>query len=164
MKNELTYLSIAKEPYSINYALFKGKSLISYGTKSIRNLKYTGNILLEVGNVVENLIKKHKPNLIITNLLDETLYQKPLLIKMVQVKSMIEYVALKHNILYVEFSTYGWEKRLLGSYITQTKKVNLVNKGYLIDLKKEQSPIADAIMLGEGVSHNRLQIGRKYIE
>lgn len=160
MTNELTYLSIAKEPYSVNYAVFKGKSLIAYGTNDIKYSSKTGNILNEVYDIVSNLISKYKVDVVLSNLIDIIKYSKKELVDIVRNKTMIEYVSNDLGCLYVEFKTFGWEKRILNNVITSNNKVNTINRGYRLDLRNEQVAIADAIILGEGVAHNRLQIGK----
>lgn len=160
MKNELTYLSISKEPYSINYAVFKGKTLNDYGVVELKQMLYTGNIILEVHKAIIDLIEKYKPTMITSQLIDEKKHTKHELRKIITNQTIIEYVCLTNDVLYVEFQTYGWEKRILNNVLTPNQKVKVINSGYNLSLKKEQSSIADAIILGEGVAHNRLQIGR----
>lgn len=161
-KDELTYLSIAKEPYKLNYAVFKGKSLVKFGIKHISYKQYTGNLILEIKHSVKSLIDEYGVDIVVSHLIDEKLYLKPLLIDMTIQKTMVEYTCLENNILYIEFQTYGWERRLTRNVVTNFQKVKIINRGYGLKLTKQDHEIANAIILGEGVAHNVLQIGRAY--
>lgn len=155
MMNNTNYLSISKTPYKLSYATFKGKSLTSYGEYDLNYLNYE----LETYNHITFLIKTHNIDIVLTNLIDYEEQPKKEIQKLSEFQTIIKLSALKNNALYTEFRTYGWEKRLLFNRITAKQKVETVNFGYDIDLKRNQVGIANAIILGEGVAHNRLQIG-----
>lgn len=155
MMNNINYLSISKTPYKLSYATFKGRVLTSYGEYNLDYLNHE----LETYDRITHLIKTHNIDIVLSNLIDYEKQPKIEIQKLSEFQTIIKLSALKNNALYTEFRTYGWEKRLLFSRVTARQKVETVNFGYDIDLKYNQAGIANAIILGEGVAHNRLQIG-----
>lgn len=88
-------------------------------------------------------------------------YVKKDLEKLIEYQTIIHLTSLNNGVLFSRFRTYGWEKRL--SYtknLSKTEKVRIVNFGYGLELDKDDVEIANSIILGEAVAHNKLQLGR----
>ena len=94
----------------------------------------------------------------LTQLLDLRYTMKRELEQIMQMRTILRKLCYDKNIMYNEFRTVGWEKR-----ITDLKKPSRIAK---LKIAKEYSnmidreEVADAIILAEGVVWNRLQIGR----
>jgi hypothetical protein len=152
----MKYLSISKTPYYIAYAVFENKSLYAYDKI---NLKGENELkrLVEWEGKVQEIIDSHSPTFLITHLLDFEYMMKKDLVKAVEVKTILQLVSEKNRVIYSEFKTDGWEKRIIGR-ITNARKIKFVNKSY--DIKIDDVEIANAIILAEGVAHDRLQIAK----
>jgi len=77
--------------------------------------------------------------------------------RIVEVRTILRLVCEQRNVMYNEFKTSGWEKRITENKPTKKNKLKIVNVGYEIELSDIE--IANAIILAEGVAWNRLQIG-----
>lgn len=152
----MRYLAIDKEPYALFYAIFDDKTLSDYGMVSFLR-KDENERVDEIWNKVAMLLDRTQPTFVITHLLDLRYTPKKKFEKMVEIKTILRKMCLDRNIIYHEFRTYGWEKR-----ITHMKKPSPKAK---LDVAKEYDEtinnvnIANAIILGEGVAYKRLQIG-----
>ncbi|GEM_PF-2823509 len=155
----MIYLAIDKHPYFIAYAVFEyeSKKLIRYGEIFFKE-KNESDRVNEIWVKLDILIKTVKPAIIVTHLIDLKMVLKKDLEHIFQIKTILRKLCIDYNILYNEFRTYGWEKR-----ITKLKKPSKTAK---LEIAKEYSQdiesvyIANAIILCEGVVWNRLQIGR----
>lgn len=152
----MKYLSISKTPYYIAFAVFQSKALINYGRLSLKGENELKR-LVEWEGMVEDLILEHKPTFLITHLLDFDYMMKKDLVRLVEIKTILQIVSEKNNVIYSEFKTDGWEQRIIGR-ATNLRKINFVNEGYGIEI--DDVEIANAIILAEGVAHKRLQIAR----
>lgn len=155
--NNINYLSIAKSPYKVSYAVFNGTTLKSYGEQHLKYLTYETDIF----KFIESMIKTHNIDIVLSNEINLERYLKKDIIKLSEFRTIIKLASLLNNSLYVEFRTYGWERRLTFNKPTPKNKISTINFGYDIELKENQFEIANAIILGEGVAHNRLQIGSR---
>lgn len=153
--SSINYLSIAKTPNNLNYAIFKNKKLVSYGVYKLDFIGYEKNVL----NIIESLIKQYKIDIVLTNDLLVDNYTKVELKTIVAFQTIVKVASIINGAMYSEFRTYGWKKRILFNRITPKQKIETINFGYELDLSYNDYGIADAIILGEGVAHNRLQIG-----
>jgi hypothetical protein len=152
-------LAIDKHPYFIAYALFKyeTRELLTFGIVYFKEKGETER-LGEIWERLESLLIETEPNGVLTHWLDLRNTLKRDLEHIMQVKTVLRKLCMDMNITYNEFRTNGWEKR-----ITDLKQPSKISK---IKIAKEYSPmidsveIANAIILGEGVVWNRLQIGR----
>lgn len=153
--NNIYYLSIATSPYSISYSIFKGKNLYKWG---IQNLTYL-NYEVETFDFISKLINENSIDVVLTKQIEFERHLKKDIQKLSEFQTIIKLSALKNNALYSEFRTFGWEKRLLFNRITTKQKIETINFAYDIDLKNSEVNVANSIILGEGVAHNRLQIG-----
>lgn len=156
----MRYLSIASEPYKISYAVFENKTLKLYGVKNIDYKLFISDTLLEIEKVIKDLIIEHKVDFVLMQMLDEKKFIKKDFEKIVEYRTIIHLTSLRNKVSFVEFKTSGWEKRLLMNIMTKKRKIDTINFGYELNLTTNDEGIADAIILGEGVAHNRLQIGR----
>ena len=155
----MIYLAINQSPYTIDYAVFDymSKELLQYGTAYYKEKDNTSRII-EIWESIEELLDDIKPNIVLTQLLDLRYTMKRELEQIMQMRTIIRKLCYDKNIMYNEFRTVGWEKR-----ITDLKKPSRIAK---LKIAKEYSnmidreEVADAIILAEGVVWNRLQIGR----
>lgn len=158
----MIYLAIDnKEAHKLSYAVFRDKSLIDYGELSLEYKVFTSDILLEIYDKVKYLIEQYKIDIVLTQLLNSKLAIKEEYEKLVEMRTCIKLCALHNKSLFSEFKTDGWEQRILYKRVTNSNKLQIINTGYRIELLKTQIGIANAIILGEGVAHNRLQIGKE---
>jgi len=155
----MTYLAIDKHPYFIAYALFnyETKKLIRWGIVYFQ-AKEESERITEIWNGVESLLKETDPTIVLTHWIDLRLTMKRDLEHIAQIKTILRKLCIDRKVMYNEFKTSGWEKR-----ITSQKKPSKAAK---LKIAKEYCQmidsveVANAIILGEGVVYNRLQIGR----
>jgi hypothetical protein len=152
----MKYLAISKTPYYVAYAVFLDKHLIDYG-KNYFTQDTPSKRLVELYNVIDNLIQEFRPQFILTHLIDKERTMKKDLERIVEVRTILRLVCENENILYNEFKTSGWEKRITDNKPTVARKLRLINDGYELDI--DDIEVANAIILGEGVAWNRLHIG-----
>lgn len=153
----MRYLSISKNPFFIAWAIFEDKQFISYGKECINGID-SEERLLNIHKIASKLIEEKKPTFVLTHIINAERTKKKVLDKVYEVRTIFKLVALQNNSIYAEFETSGWEKRIISERITDRKKLNFINRGYKIQL--DDTNIADAIILAEGVAWNRLQIGK----
>lgn len=152
----MKYLAISKTPYYIAYSVFEDKVLVDYG-----KIKLNGNCdlkrLVEWESAVNEIIKKHSPTFLLTHLLEiETLLKKDIE-KVVEIRTILKLLSEKNNIIYMEFKTSGWEKKIIGRS-TNFRKIQFINRSY--GTKIDDVEIANAIILCEGVAHKKLQVAK----
>lgn len=152
----MKYLSISKTPFYIAYAVFDGKDLIAHGRQLLSETNENKR-LLEWERQVEQLIDEHKPTFMLTHLLNKLRLKKADIERIVEVRTILKLLAEKKKVIYAEFKTSGWEKRITDRKPTNRRKIMLVNNGYGLELMNIN--VADAIILGEGVAWGRLHIG-----
>lgn len=152
----MKHLAISKTPYYLAYAVFDNLKLVAYGT--IRHSQPSERKrLVEWEDMVISLIEDYRPTFLLTHLLNKERTMKKDIEKIVEVRTIMKLACAKHNVIYAEFKTSGWEKKITGSKPTTHRKLKLVNDSYDLDIQDIE--IANAIILAEGVAHNRLQIG-----
>lgn len=153
--NKINYCSIITESNKISVCIFKGKELEFYEEKY---LTY-GESLYQINEYLEEKIKTYKIDMVITNHTDFETIMKKDLIQLIKNETIIEFTSEKNKAVFVKFRVLGWEKRLLANRPTNNAKISYINTMYDLNLTKEQIGLANAIILAEGVSHNRLQVG-----
>lgn len=153
--NNINYLAITKSPYKISYAIFQGTQLKSYGEYHLSYNNYEKDLYIKLNRI----IKGTSTDVIVSHELNFDKYLKKDIVKLSAFSTVVKLHAQLNDCVYAEFRTYGWEKRLTFNKPTNKNKVDTINFGYDLDLSVEQIDIANAIILGEGVAHNRLQIG-----
>lgn len=155
----MKYLSINKSTHTIDYALFKRetKELLEWGTIYFFE-KDINERIMEIWKKVEELLKAKKPNIVITQMVDLRHTLKKDLEHILQMRTIFRKLCYDQNIMYNEFKTSGWEKRITNLKNPSPKaKLDIAHEySNLIDRQE----IASAIILGEGVVWGRLQIGR----
>jgi len=160
----MRYLAIDKTAYVISYAVFDDIRLKSWGTMQIGG-KSENERLLEIKGHINYLIDEYKPTTVITHLLDLSHVNKLEIERIVQVKTIIRLTCIEHKptIMYYEFRTYGWELRITNKRVLNGREASPSAK---IKIAQEYDKlikdihVANAVILGEGVAHTRLQIGR----
>ena len=152
----MRYLAISKTPYYIAYAVFENKSLFAYGKIDLEQTSELKRIV-EWEMLVDKLIKDHTPTFLLTHMLDINKVLKKDLERMVEIKTILRKVSEQNKVIYMEFRTDGWEKKIIGRP-TDKRKIKFINDGY--GIKNDNVEIANAILLAEGVAWNRLQMAR----
>ena len=154
----MIYLSINSSPYSLDFAIFdyESKKLLQFGTAFYKEKNHTERII-EIWNNIEELFDEIKPNIVLTQLLDLRYTMKRDLEHIMQIKTILRKLCFDKNIMYNEFRTIGWEKRITDLKKPSKKAKLKIAREYSNLIDREE--IADAIILCEGVIHNRLQIG-----
>ncbi len=155
----MIYLAINQNPYTIDFAAFKyeSKKLLRYGTAYYHEKDNTSRII-EIWDNINELLDEIQPNIVITQMLDLRHTMKRDLEHIIQIRTVLRKLCYDKNIMYNEFRTIGWEKRITDLKKPSRKAKLKIAKEYSNLIDREE--IADAIILGEGVVWNRLQIGR----
>lgn len=156
----MRYLAIDKSPYAVYWALFEyeSKKFVSCGSVCFWTKTETER-MVEMWEGIESLLKGTNPNGVVSHWLDLRHILKKDLEHAVQVKTILRKLCYDKNITYNEFRTNGWEKRLVNMKNPSPKAKLEIARQYSPNL--EDVGIANAIILGEGVVWNRLQIGRE---
>jgi len=153
----MRYLAISKTPYYVAYAFFKGVELHQWGSVKLTEPKESKR-LLEWEQIVVDMVHDLKPQFLLTHLLDKERIMKKDLERIIEIRTILKLVSEKNNVMYNEFKTSGWEKRITNNRATDKKKIKIIRDGY--DIEIDDVEVANAIILAEGVAHNRLQIGK----
>lgn len=154
----MRYLAVSKTPFYIAYAFFNDTALVDYG-KILLKEENPNKRLVEWENKINELITIHKPHFLLTHLLDKLSMMKKEIERIVEVRTILKLVCQRKNVMYAEFKTSGWEKRITSGRVTNFKKNKIISEGYEIPIGKDDYEVANAIILGEGVAWGRLQIG-----
>lgn len=156
-----TYLAISKTPYYIAFAVFQDQTLHDLGKVKLTEAHELRR-LVEWKEQVRDLIKKYKPQFLLTHLLDNKEMMKKDIERVVEIRTILKLVSEEENAIYMEYKTEGWEQKIIGR-LTNNRKINFVNEAYDLkgsDLQVFDVEIANAIILGEGVAHQRLHVSR----
>ncbi len=151
-------LSIDKSPYSISWAEFdyEKKTLKEFGTIYFKS-KDENERIKELWNGINNLLEEIKPTVILTQLIDIEKTMKKDLVKIIPVRTVLRKLCLDKRILYNEYKTNGWEKRITKMKVPSNKGKIRIAKEYCKMIDSVE--IANAIILGEGFVYRRLQLG-----
>jgi hypothetical protein len=160
----MNLLAISKSTTHIAYAIFHGKEL--YEINSIMHTFYENDkMLYEYYQKISEVIKQNNIGVVAVHKLDESKIMKRHLKLMYGIRTAIQFACIENKSFRIEVKTDGWEKYITNGRNTLKKKVDIVNKGYGINLKFNldnykdgQQELADAIILGEGVAHKRIYI------
>lgn len=155
----MIYLAINYKPYTVDFAVFnyESKELLRYGTLRFEE-KDTNGRIMELQEAIEKLFKNIKPNVVLTQMLDLRHTLKRDLEHIVQVRTILRLHCINNNIIYNEYRTSGWEKRITELKVPSKKAKLKIAKEYSPHINRTE--IANAIILGEGVVWGRLQVGR----
>lgn len=156
----MQFLAIDKSPYAVYWALFhyESRRFISCGSVCFYTKTETERTE-EMWDGIESLLNGTNPNVVVSHWLDLRHILKKDLEHAVQVKTILRKLCLDKNIIYNEFKTDGWEKRLVDMKKPSPKAKLEIARQYSPNL--DSVGIANAIILGESVVWNRLQIGRQ---
>lgn len=155
----MKYLAINKKPYALDYALFdkETKSLLDWGAIFFTE-KEIDERVVEKWEKINELIGDIKPNVVLTQTIDLRRTLKRDLEHIIETKTIIRKLCYDKSMIYAEFKTSGWEKRITKlKNPSPTAKLKIAHE---YDKTIERVEIAEAIILGEGVVWGRLQIGR----
>ena len=82
-----------------------------------------------------------------------------------KVQAIIQLACYENKVVFLTPKTDGWERYITGGKNTLKKKLEIVNKGYDMNLVYDKNnfkvgfqDIADAIILGEAVAHKRIHV------
>lgn len=156
-----TYLAISKTPYYIAFAVFQDQALYDLGKVKLKEA-HEMKRLVEWKEQVVDLIKKYKPQFLLTHLLDTEYMMKKDMERVVEIRTILKLVSEEENAIYMEYKTEGWEAKIIGR-ITNNRKINFVNEAYELkgsDLQVFDVEVANAVILAEGVAFKRLQVAR----
>jgi Holliday junction resolvasome RuvABC endonuclease subunit len=157
----MNILAISKSTDNISFALFKEKVLVTAQIKLFKEFeshKRKG----EIYQMLTDLIIQHQVGIVATNKVAVEDYKKKDVRKIFEMRAIIELVCNQNKVVYIEQWTNGWERYITNGRNTARKKIEIVNKGYGLDLKFDnnlligQQDLADAIILGEAIAHRRL--------
>lgn len=155
-------LAISKQVKSFAYALFDNKTLVRYDKRFFYEFDEYKR-LKEWYDYLNDIVKKHNVGMITTHWVDLKKVQKKDLQKIIQVKTIVQLVAIENKVIYLEAKMDGWEKYITNGKPNNRAKIKIVNEGYGLDLSinylnihQGQQDIADAIILGEAVAHGRI--------
>lgn len=151
-------LSINSQPYTLDFCVFDydTKSLLRYGTAYYKSKNETDRIV-EIRDYINELLQEINPNLVVTQMLDLRYTLKRDLEHIVSIRTLLRLACYEKNIMYNEFKTWGWTKRLTNTKRPSKKAKLKIAQEYSKKIDREE--IADTIILAEGISWNRLQIG-----
>ena len=155
----MIYLSINSSPYSLDFAVFnyETKELIRYGTAYYHEKNHTERII-EIWENIEELLDEIEPNIVLTQLLDLRYTMKRDLEHIMQIRTILRKLCYDKNIMFNEFKTSGWEKRITNLKKPSKKAKLKIVREYSNLIDREE--VADAVILAESVVWNRLQIGK----
>ena len=148
------------------YAIFEDKTLLEVDTFYFKD--YREHLKLKaIYDELDDLLTLHQIDIVVAHLIDLNKVMKKHLQKIIEMRAIVKLLCANRGVIFKEFKTDGWEFYITRGRNTPKKKLDIVNEFYDIDLKYNkdnfkdgQQEIADAIILGEGVAHKRLQIGR----
>lgn len=155
----MKYLAINKKPYAIDYALFEKetKLLLKWGTIFFEE-KDNDKRIIEMWGKIDGILETHNPNIVLTQMVDLRYTLKRDLEHIIEIKTILRKLCYDKNVIYTEFKTSGWEKRITNLKNPSPQSKLKIAHEYSKNIKRVE--VAEAIILGEGVIHGRLQIGR----
>jgi Holliday junction resolvasome RuvABC endonuclease subunit len=130
--------------------------LLRYGTAFYKSKNKTDRII-EIRDNINELLDEINPNIVVTQMLDLRHTLKRDLENIMNIRTILRLLCADKNIMYNEFCDIGWTKRLTNTKRPSKKAKLKIVREYSEKIDREE--IADAIILGESVIHNRLQIG-----
>jgi len=153
-------LSINSKSYTLDFAVFdyQSKNLLQYGTAFYKSKNKTDRIV-EIRDYINELLDEINPNIVVTQMLDLKRVLKRDLEHIVTIRLLLRLACYKRNIMFNVFKTSGWEKRLTNTKRPSKKAKLKIVKEYSNLIDREE--IADAIILGESIVWNRIQIGKE---
>lgn len=156
-------LSLNINNTKIGVSLFEGILLKKYNV-ILLNEYILERHLNEIYNKLEQLVKETKCDIIVMEMIDLSKSGKEKLLLESQVRGVIKLLCERKGVIYQEFKTEGYFKKLTSGKNTLTKKVSLLKKNSInivIDKDNDLNDttiLVDSILLGEGVAMGKLQI------
>jgi len=156
----MNYLSIGTPTDRLAFAVFEDLRLKAYGDKlfSFTDIIYQSK---ETFEAIKSIIRANNIDIVVVKWIDYYRLKKGSAFDIIAFRSLIRLACATYNCIYLEVESYGWEKYILKE--GKENKIDIINKGYGIDLKNnplvhkdDQESVADAIMLGEAIAHQRL--------
>lgn len=147
----------------IGVSLFDGILLKNYNV-ILLNEYILERHLNEIYTKLEQVIKETKCDIVVMKMIDLSKNGKDKLFIEGQVRGVIKLLCERNGVIYQEFKTEGYFKKLTSGKNTLTKKVSLLKKNNInivIDKNNDLNDttiLVDSILLGEGVAMGKLQI------
>lgn len=156
----MNYLAIGSETDRITYAFFMEKRLMVYDNIKFNSINES-NKMLEFYSKLKHIITFHKVDILVVKWFDYYRIKRKEAFDLIGYRTIIKLVCSEHGITYIEADTYGFEKYM--TEITKESKIDIINKAYELDLKVDKKfiendgeEIANTIMLGEAIAHQRI--------
>ena len=156
----MNYLAIGSQIDRFTIALFKDKTLARYGNIEFESINES-NKMLEFYDHLGFIMETHKVDIVVVKWFDYHRIKRKQAYDLISYRTVIKLVCSKLGVTYVEADTYGFEKYM--TEITKESKIDIINKAYGLYLKEDKEiiandgeEIANTIMLGEAIAHQRI--------
>jgi hypothetical protein len=111
----------------------------------------------------KKILLEYKIGVMVLKRLDIRLIKKQELSYYYKIRGILQMLCSELGVVYMEAKTDGWELYITRGKNTNKRKIEIMNNGYGVDFKINEEnfkfddvEIANAIILGEGVSRGRL--------
>lgn len=113
---------------------------------------------------VSHLIHAYSIGVVVMHEISDKLTKKQIE-RISKVQAIVQLACYENKVVFLPIKSNGWERYITNGKNTLKKKLEIVNKGYGMNLvynkdnfKLGFQDIADAIILGESVAHKRIHI------
>jgi len=158
----LKYLSITHNKNYVAWAYFNKFTLESVD-KLYYNKYKTHEQMFEFYQYFKNKLLEYKIGVMVLKRLDIRLIKKQELSYYFKIRGILQMLSTELGVIYMEAKTDGWELYITKGKNTDKRKIEIMNNGYNVNFKIDKenfklddAEIANAIILGEGVSRGRL--------
>lgn len=119
--------------------------------------------MFEFYQYFKKTLLEYKIGVMVLKRLDIRLIKKQELSYYYKIRGILQMLCSELGVVYMEAKTDGWELYITRGKNTNKRKIEIMNNGYGVDFKINEEnfkfddvEIANAIILGEGVSRGRL--------
>ena len=145
-------LAIGNDTKIINFAIFYGNKLSSYG-----KIENEANVTLY--DSLSTILKENEIAFVVLQAIDFDKTTRRYALEAVKVRTVIKLVCEKLGVIYTTPSTYGFDRFFFGDRIQGKKlkdeKLKIANDMY--DLNIDNEDLAEAIILGWAFQKNQLK-------
>lgn len=113
---------------------------------------------------VSHLIHTYSIGVVVMHEISDKLSKKQIE-RVSKVQAIIQLACYENKVVFLTPKTDGWERYITSGKNTLKKKLEIVNKGYDMNLVYDKNnfkvgfqDIADAIILGEAIAHKRIHV------
>ncbi len=160
----MNYLAISKSTDYLALANFKDKTLVSFDKITFKDFEER-KIVKHIYDEIAKNIDEYKVGVVLTHAIEMSDVSKKKLKAISSQRAIIQLACFDSKVAYIEVRTDGWEQYITSGRNTLKRKLDIINKGYGLELKynkknflKGEQEIADAIILGEAMAHGRLHL------